>query len=127
MLCKLVSLFFIVTIASAAIVIVRTVLFVPQEYPPQEPVSYPLDEAGIVRRMSEAVTFQTVSYGSEKDTLREPFEKFIAWLAESYPLVHSRLSTERIGQYSLLYKWPDRKSTRLNSSHTDISRMPSSA
>ena len=27
----------------------------------------------------------------------------------------------------LLKRWPDRKSTRLNSSHTDISRMPSSA
>ena len=26
-----------------------------------------------------------------------------------------------------LYDAPDRKSTRLNSSHTDISRMPSSA
>ena len=25
------------------------------------------------------------------------------------------------------YRFPDRKSTRLNSSHTDISRMPSSA
>ena len=27
----------------------------------------------------------------------------------------------------MLLTWPDRKSTRLNSSHTDISRMPSSA
>ena len=27
----------------------------------------------------------------------------------------------------VIYEYPDRKSTRLNSSHTDISRMPSSA
>ena len=29
--------------------------------------------------------------------------------------------------YEGVYGWADRKSTRLNSSHTDISRMPSSA
>ena len=30
-------------------------------------------------------------------------------------------------QFEALSRWKDRKSTRLNSSHTDISRMPSSA
>ena len=30
-------------------------------------------------------------------------------------------------EWSILNMWEDRKSTRLNSSHTDISRMPSSA
>ena len=29
--------------------------------------------------------------------------------------------------FDLIFDLPDRKSTRLNSSHTDISRMPSSA
>ena len=39
--------------------------------------------------------------------------KNVSWLVEDFRMVH---------QYHL-----DRKSTRLNSSHTDISRMPSSA
>ena len=34
---------------------------------------------------------------------------------------------EKIGKEVLIKGFIDRKSTRLNSSHTDISRMPSSA
>ncbi len=105
MLRKLLGLLFIAIVAIAAIVVIRTLLFVPQEQPPQESVSYPLDEAGIVRHMAGAITFPTISTGNETDTPREPFENFIAWLAETYPLVHSRLSVERIGTYSLLYRW----------------------
>ena len=37
---------------------------------------------------------------------------------------NDQLSTET---EKIVKEWTDRKSTRLNSSHTDISRMPSSA
>ena len=43
-----------------------------------------------------------------------------------YTVVKNFLNEIEIQQLSLLYE-KDRKSTRLNSSHTDISRMPSSA
>ena len=41
--------------------------------------------------------------------------------------LHGIGSEASIWQPQLDYFGPDRKSTRLNSSHTDISRMPSSA
>ena len=41
-------------------------------------------------------------------------------LCEKFPMSVTRY-------YLSLIDWRDRKSTRLNSSHTDISRMPSSA
>ena len=47
------------------------------------------------------------------------FEKFSGIVA---PLDRSNVDTDAI-----IPKQLDRKSTRLNSSHTDISRMPSSA
>ena len=37
------------------------------------------------------------------------------------------LATRKVGIDRFFFDWRDRKSTRLNSSHTDISRMPSSA
>ena len=42
--------------------------------------------------------------------------------AEQYQPYCERVIKDEMGAY-----WGDRKSTRLNSSHTDISRMPSSA
>ena len=46
--------------------------------------------------------------------------QFEAWLAEHWPEGLAGLNPPATDQ-------EDRKSTRLNSSHTDISRMPSSA
>ncbi len=44
------------------------------------------------------------------------------------PVITSRLGIDLMGyEHPLFVGHPDRKSTRLNSSHTDISRMPSSA
>ncbi len=51
------------------------------------------------------------------DTTDETFEKAYAQLQQAY-------AAELPGRFAELR---DRKSTRLNSSHTDISRMPSSA
>ena len=41
--------------------------------------------------------------------------------------VRNMLAGHSNGKVTATVKWEDRKSTRLNSSHTDISRMPSSA
>ena len=35
----------------------------------------------------------------------EPFEDFVALLAELYPLVHERLTLERITDFGLLFRW----------------------
>ena len=42
------------------------------------------------------------------------------------PLYYAKRFSEHVG-FKVYLKREDRKSTRLNSSHTDISRMPSSA
>ena len=105
MLRKLLGLLVITIVAITATVIVRTILFIPQNHPPQASVSYPVDEQSLATHMSEAITYPTVSFGNEENTPREPFEGFITWLARTYPLVHSQLVVERIGQYSLLMTW----------------------
>ncbi len=105
MLRKLLIVVLIVVVVLAVVIVTRTLLFIPPVLTAQKPQSFLIDEASIVRHMSEAITFPTISFGNAENTTREPFENFIAWLAETYPLVYSRLSTQRIGQYSLLYQW----------------------
>lgn len=36
----------------------------------------------------------------------EPFEAFVALLAELYPRIHAELALERITDFGLLYRWP---------------------
>ena len=88
MLKKLFVLLFITAVLLSGIVIVRTVLFVPKKLSPLEPVAYAIDEQTVVRHMSEAITIPTVSFGTNENTPREPFENFITWLADTYPILH---------------------------------------
>jgi len=130
MLRKLLTVLAIAVIVVIAIVITRTVLFVPQLHSPETSKSYAINEQSVVRHMSEAITYPTVSFGGKENTPREPFENFIAWLAEAYPLVHSQLTTERIGQYSLLYQWKGSASGRkpvLLTAHYDVVPVPRSS
>ncbi len=130
MLKKLFALLFITVVVVSGIVIIRTILFVPKTLSPLEPVTYAIDEQSITRHMSEAITFPTVSFGGGKPIPREPFEGFIAWLAETYPLVHSQLSTERIAQYSLLYQWKGNGTGGrpiLLTAHYDVVPVPQSS
>ena len=59
---------------------------------------------GIAERLSRMIQLETVS--AELDQ-RGPdsFEAFVSLLAELYPLVHERLSLERITDFGLLYHW----------------------
>ena len=57
-----------------------------------------------------------------------PDDEELAWIKEAYGVVLPEL--EDLGDLEAsarYFEGEDRKSTRLNSSHTDISRMPSSA
>jgi len=59
----------------------------------------------LVSHLSEAIQFRTVSYEDLSLMDSTQFEKFVGYLAKTYPLVHSRLKLERVNTYSLLYEW----------------------
>ena len=59
---------------------------------------------GAADRLSRMIQVPTVS--AELDVRgAQPFEDFVALLAELYPLVHERLDLERITEFGLLYRW----------------------
>ena len=58
-----------------------------------------------VSHLAEAIRFRTVSYQDINLMDSTQFEKFISFLSKTYPLVHSKLSHERVGGFSLLFEW----------------------
>lgn len=66
-----------------------------------------------IERLSGAITHKTISY--RDSTLFNPiaYESFIRYLEGQYPRMHESLEQERIGNYSLLFRW-EGKNTELN-------------
>ena len=56
-----------------------------------------------------------------------PRTRYMDHIRQRGQVVSVRMSVEEREQFEKLYKESDRKSTRLNSSHSRASRMPSSA
>ena len=63
--------------------------------------------------------------GNEQETQRNP--TFNTSIGTDYVIQEAVSSNMDDRTMHELYLWPDRKSTRLNSSHSGESRMPSSA
>ncbi|WP_391557538.1 M20 family peptidase [Robertmurraya sp.] len=71
-----------------------------------------INEKEAVNRFSEAITYKTVSYHDYKQFDYEEFDRFILFLETSYPLVHQKLTLEKINEYGLIYKWTGKHSNK---------------
>ena len=67
-----------------------------------------IDEASTATRLAGAIRFQTVSYQDSGQIQYGEFVRLHRYLEHSFPKLHSTLTKEVIGQYSLLYKWQGR-------------------
>ncbi|MEH7745011.1 M20/M25/M40 family metallo-hydrolase, partial [Neobacillus drentensis] len=73
--------------------------------PPPNPTHIVLNEDVAVENLSKAITYKTVSYQDRSKFDFKEFEKFIAFLHESFPRVYEQLEFERVNNYALVYKW----------------------
>jgi len=56
--------------------------------------------------LSEAIQFKTISIEFvKKQSNTDPFRNFHAFLAKSFPRIHTQLTKEVVNDYSLLYTW----------------------
>ncbi|NKF32537.1 hypothetical protein HER21_39610, partial [Pseudomonas sp. BGM005] len=60
--------------------------------------------SGIAERLSQMIQLPTVSAELEQRG-PEPFENFVALIADLYPLVHEKLALERHTDFGLLFHW----------------------
>jgi carboxypeptidase PM20D1 len=63
-----------------------------------------LDASEAVVHLSVALRFETISYDDRADA--PAFERFRAWLAETYPRFHSVAQRTVVANGTLLYEWP---------------------
>lgn len=70
-----------------------------------------LDSVAVLERFAAALRYRTISHQDTAQVEREEFERFHAFLQQSFPEVHRRLRWERVGGYSLLYHWRGQDST----------------
>ncbi len=67
-----------------------------------ESVSLPDD---IFQNLSKAIQFQTISFSEDAIPDSTAFLGLHRFLNEAFPLTHTKLSLEKINNYSLLFKW----------------------
>jgi len=82
-------------------------------------------EEKAVERFSGALRFRTVS--ATGDFRPELFQNLHRYLDEQFPLVHSKLQREVVGNFSLLYRWPGSDPGAqpiLLMSHLDVVAVP---
>ncbi|MBW2242407.1 MAG: M20/M25/M40 family metallo-hydrolase [Deltaproteobacteria bacterium] len=82
-----------------------------------------VDAAVVARHLAEAIRFPTVSHQDPERFDAQPFENLLDHFRATYPLVHERLTVERIAGYSLLLTWQGSDpelAPALFMSHTDV-------
>jgi carboxypeptidase PM20D1 len=102
--------FFFITLSLIACfiaaVLISTFLFRPPrgrpDAAPYDPGEIPEEVLG---RLTKAIGFPTICTQNYEGTDFAPFEDFIAFLAEAYPLFHQTAGLERINNYALIYRW----------------------
>lgn len=64
-----------------------------------------IDAEAALNRLGKAVSHPTISLEDTTEIDYETYDAFFEFLGENYQNIHKKLSHERIGQYSKLYKW----------------------
>jgi len=105
MLKRISGVVLLVILVVAVIVVFRT-FSLSYDMPDVGPVApHTIDEEAVIERLSQALQFRTITYDNPAERDTEAFEGFIAFVEEAYPLMHEVLELERIGEYTLLYRW----------------------
>ncbi|WP_228850443.1 M20 family peptidase [Aegicerativicinus sediminis] len=77
----------------------------------------------VYENLGKAIQFKTISYSEDAVPDSTAFNGFHDFLTETYPLIHEKLTLEKINVYSLLYTWKgsdDSKKPLIFMSHQDV-------
>ncbi len=88
----------------AAVLLFNTLSFYTKQIKAEAVPLYKTDDA-VIQRLSRAIQFKTVSYQDSGKMDTTAFMGLHRFLQQSFPLVDSLLTLEKINTYSLLYKW----------------------
>ncbi|RUA13053.1 MAG: peptidase [Flavobacteriia bacterium] len=106
----------------AAVLTINTLSLSSKQVDP-EPIQKMDFPVNAYQNLSKAVQFETISYSEDAIPDSTAFNGFHQFLRETYPLVHEKLSLEKISEYSLLYKWEGSDTSKkpiILMSHQDV-------
>jgi carboxypeptidase PM20D1 len=72
--------------------------------PPGAEIAF--DTPALLKRLSRALQFRTLSSPNAEPDAASEFERFHAFLIEAFPRVGAELERDNVGAHSLLYSWP---------------------
>jgi carboxypeptidase PM20D1 len=102
-----VLLIFLVTMIG--VVLLRTLDFAPPRAPENAPpIELPPPGEAQLARLTRAISIPTVCAQNYADTDFSPFDEYIAFLADAFPLFHSTCELTRINTYALVFRWAGR-------------------
>ena len=88
-----------------------------------------LGDADLIEKLQALVRIPTISHPDEGATDPRPFQRFIAALADAFPVLHARLTLHRVREHSLLFCWPGRSAADpvVLMAHIDVVPIDASA
>ena len=99
----------IYTLLAIVGVLVAILLFNTVSLSSKQVASEPLEKIaisnGVYTNLSKAIQYPTISYSEDAIPDSAAFYGFHRFLSETFPLVHEKLTLEKISDYSLLYTW----------------------
>ncbi len=105
MLTSLVYAILALLVITTLYVVVRTLLFAWRQRAVEPEEGVPVDAQTVAEHLAASVRCRTVPLDDKGTPDPEAFGQLHRMLAETYPLVHSKLKREVINGYSLLYTW----------------------
>jgi carboxypeptidase PM20D1 len=91
------------------IAIIRTQKFTQKKTAVQQVEKLRIDQNVIAQNLSSIIQSKTISTNYEDSINKEVFNEMHSTLSKMYPLVHEKLSLEKINGFSLLYTWKGKK------------------
>ncbi len=101
-----------VALLFAAVLIVRTLRFVPPKAEQQTPPAVGVDREKAVEHLAQMIRIPTVSNADWSKVDETQFEAFRTLLKKLYPQVHELCPPERIGPTGILYHWKGRSAEK---------------
>ncbi len=77
----------------------------------------------VYENLSKAIQYPTISFNEDAIPDSTAFNGFHQFLKETYPLIHEKLTLEKVNEYSLLYTWKGTDSSKkpiILMSHQDV-------
>ena len=90
----------------ATVILIRAAGFNSRQIQSEPLQAIGVDRAALVKRLSEAIRFKTLSLQEPAHSHLDEFLQLHAFIDRSFPRLRQSLNKETVGSYSLLYTWP---------------------